>query len=73
MFSEEELFSDDRWVSCRFCGWGGDMLLHLIGHGLNETAEWDCPTCNRSNDYESDYRWHRADEWFDQMREERMV
>ena len=65
----EHTYSDDRWVSCADCGWGGDMPLDLVAYYTIEMGDWVCPECGAVNEYRNDTVWDRADEYHDMMKE----
>jgi hypothetical protein len=67
----EDTYSDDRWVACADCGWGGDVGLDIVAYYGIEIAEWPCGECNATNEYRNDTAWDRVDEYVDQMKEER--
>ena len=45
----EDTYSDDRWVACADCGWGGDVGLDIVAYYGIEIAEWPCGECNATN------------------------
>jgi hypothetical protein len=66
---ESDPYSDDRWVACRHCDFGGDLEIHMVSYGDVETGEWDCPGCEGYNEYRNDLAYSRADEYHDMMKE----
>lgn len=65
----ESTYSDDRWVGCRQCGWGGDITLDIVIYYDTEYGDWPCPECGAVNEYKNEVAWNGNDEYHDRMKE----
>lgn len=68
---EQDTYVVDRAVACKQCDFDGEQDIHVIVDGGIEFGEWECPSCDYTNDYENNTVWDRVDEYIDQMKEER--
>lgn len=65
----EEVYSEDRLVTCDQCEFDGELELALVSFGTVEMGEWECPDCKAFHEYSNDTIWDRADEENDRRKE----
>jgi len=70
MMSEDVvLIAVDRLVQCANCGRDEVTELYVTFYDTVEVAEWACPECGETNEYEHDTVSDRVDEYIDRMKE----
>jgi len=67
----EDSYLEDRFVACDSCGFDDELEVSIVSYSTIEIAEWDCPTCGYTNNYENDTLFDAADRAYEQQKEER--